>query len=67
MSLPVFLADDQAVVRNGLKLWSEKSLVAPASYRCGAQVENLCHQRRRARRPAPPSFSCFTGGPKAHE
>ena len=28
MSLPVFLADGQAVVRNGLKPWSEKSLVA---------------------------------------
>ena len=35
MSLPVFLADGQAVVRNRLKPWSEKSLVAPVSYRCG--------------------------------
>ena len=41
MSLPVFLADGQAVVQNGLKPWSEKSLVAPVPYRCGAQVENL--------------------------
>jgi len=31
MSLAVFLADDQAVVQNGLKPWSEKSLVAPVS------------------------------------
>ena len=35
VSLPVFLADGQAVVQNGLKPWSEKSLVAPVSYRCG--------------------------------
>jgi len=33
----------------------------------GAQVENLCHQQGRARRPAPPTFSCFTGGPKAYD
>ena len=35
MSLPVFLADDQAAVRDGLKLCSEKYLVGPVSYRCG--------------------------------
>jgi hypothetical protein len=35
MNLPVFPAAGQAVVRNGLKLGSEKSLVAPISYRCG--------------------------------
>ena len=31
MNLPVFPATGQAVVRNGLKPWSEKSLVAPIS------------------------------------
>jgi len=32
---------------------SEKFLVAPASCRCGAQVENLCHQRWRGRNARP--------------
>jgi hypothetical protein len=35
MSLTVFLAADQAAAQNGLRPWSEKSLVAPVSYRCG--------------------------------
>jgi len=45
---------------------SEKFLVAPASCRCGKPAGSLRHQRRRARRPAPPTFSCFSGGPRAH-
>ncbi len=34
MSLTGFLADTQAMVHNEPKLGSEKSLVAPVSYRC---------------------------------
>ena len=53
--MSLFLADDQAVVRNGLKPWSEKFWWHWYLTGAGAQVENLCHQRGRARRSAPPS------------
>jgi len=42
------------MVHSAHPFFSEKSLVAPASCRCGAQAGSLCHQRRRARRPALP-------------
>jgi len=42
MSLPVFLADGQTVVRNGLKPCHEKSLVAPVFYRCGWRRLKTC-------------------------